>query len=121
MALTASFVESCRAAHARSAEYAAFRAALAALQGAGESDRARLWLAAYGDGQAGGSPARRAREELRRVVADQAGQTSGVTAADREAAYRLLAAEFAPPADRPRTRAAEDADLRELVTQALLQ
>lgn len=115
MAVSDAFLATCRTQIAASAEYTAFRTALTALGASARAGKPALWQALYGDNQAGLSPAYR----LRRVVRDtvQANRTASTTPLDLEAAYRTLAAEYAPPARQPQNAEQEAAAFQDLLLQ----
>lgn len=108
MAVTAAFLASCRSAIVATAEYTAFNTAYALYASASRSSRANYWYLAYGDNQAGLSPAYRLRKAIRDTVLGLADST--VTPTERESAYRTLAAEYvqdiAPPMDQNTEKAA---------------
>lgn len=115
MPITDAFMAACRAAVANLPELTAFRAALAALAGASRAARPALYQAAYGDNQAGLSPAYRLRKAIRDTVGATADAT--VSPGEREAAYATLAAEFAPAYAPPTPADQEQAELERLILE----
>lgn len=115
MPITDSFMASCRAAIDDLPELTTFRAALAALAGATRAARPALYQAAYGDNQAGLSPAYRLRKAIRDTVGATADAT--VSPGERETAYATLAAEFAPAYAPPTPADQEQAELERLILE----
>ena len=115
MAVTATFLASCRTAIEASAAYDAYNAAHAAYAAASRSARPALWHAAYGDGQVGLSPAYRLKAEIREAVLALADST--VTALERESACRTLVEQYVAAPKPPRTAIEEQTELQKLLTE----
>ena len=101
MAVSDSFLATCRLAVQALPELTAFKSALAALEQADDGAQQARWRAAYSDAQSGASPAYRLRFAIRGVIGNNA--TVDHSNQDRELAYRTLAAEVCPERQQPMT------------------
>lgn len=117
MAVTESFLASCRTAIDLHPEVAAFRAAYALYDAASRADKGRYWRLAFDDAQTGLSPAYRLKKLVREVIASLADAT--VTPAEREAAYRTLGGEYVPAVPEPTPIEQEQLELQRLIIQEL--
>lgn len=122
MAASDAFMVTCRALVAALPELAAFRAALLALETAGDDQQRARWQDAYGDARTGLSPAYRLRRAVRDVVIGQAEAlgAGSLGPADREDAYRRLAAEVVPDVRQPDNPDEERRTLELLALNALI-
>jgi len=117
MPVTDAFLATCRADIEDTAELAAFRAAVATYNAADRAGRPAAWQAVYGHGL-DHPPAYKLRKAIRDVVGARADAT--VTAAERQTAYGVLVAEYAPDAPRPRPEADEKAELLDEILEGYL-
>jgi len=117
MALTDSFLATCRAAIALLPELATFRTAKTLAETGTRAQRTAAWNAAYSDAQAGLSPAYRLRKAVRDTVNAQADTAGTLGLLDRESAYQTLVAEVVTTVPPPSSAAAEYAAFQRLVTE----
>lgn len=117
MALTASFLATCRTVIATLPELATFRTAKTLAETGTRAQRTAAWQAAYGDAQSGLSPAYRLRKAVRDTVNAQADSNGTLGPLDRETAYQTLVAEVVTVVPPPSSAAAEYAAFQRLVTE----
>lgn len=115
MAVTTAFLNSCRTQIVASAEYTAFNTAYAAYASASRASKPGYWHAAFGDNQAGLSPAYRLNKLIRDTIRGLADST--ISPSEYESAYRTLSAEYVPDTQRPNDANEERAALQ----QALIE
>lgn len=115
MAITNALLSSCHAQIVASVAYSTFTAAHAAFVAGSRTARPALWHAAYGDAQAGLSPAYRLKKFIRDTVAGLAAST--VTPSERETAYQTLVAQYVTTPNRPNNVLEEQAELQKLLTE----
>lgn len=114
MPISDSFLGTCRGLIDDLPELSTFRAALANITSTSRAARSAAWAGAFGDAQAGLSPAYRLRRAIRDTVNSQADIAGNMSGLDRESAYRTMAAEFVPEVPPPPTLAAERDELERL-------
>lgn len=119
MAVTDSFLATCRDLIEDLSELATFRTALARVESAsGANAENAAWSACFSDNQADLSPAYRARKAIREIVL---GQGEALTIVDRESAYRTLSAAYVPQWEKPATEAEEQATLASIALAKLAE
>lgn len=117
MAVSESFLTTCRTAIAALPELATFRAAYTTFDAASHNSKGLYWNAAYGPVSEGQSLAYRVREKIRQIVTVT---DSSVVGSDREEAYRTLAAQYVPTVNQPLSAPDEEAALQSLLLRSQL-
>lgn len=120
MALTDSFMATCRAAVLTLSELTTFQTALTNAQAATRANRIAAWHAAYSDTISGPSPANNLRRAIRDTVNAQADINGTLGLLDRESAYRTLVAEVVPNFAKPLSDAQEAAALETILREEQL-
>jgi hypothetical protein len=118
VAVTAAFLAARRTEIALLAELTAFQAAVATLNATSAADYGRYWQAAFGDAQAGLSPAYRLRKAIRDTVRGAADGTQ--SALDLEGAYRTLVGEYVSEPPAPTNFNDDAALLQQILTEDAL-
>lgn len=117
MAVTESFLASCRTSIELHPEFTAFRTAYTAFDTAPRAQKGAYWRLAFDDAQTGLSPAYRLKKVIRDVIAATADTT--VSRTEREEAYRTLSSQYVPAVTEPKERAEEVAELHRLILEDL--
>jgi hypothetical protein len=124
MPLTDTYTAACRLAVSRLPELTSFRSA-GATSAETRAARTAQGSAQFANDSTGTSPAFRLRQAIRNTVNAEGDKhtTAGsgvITAADREATYQTLVAEFVPDVDPPISSDAEYAALEALIKEEYL-
>lgn len=117
MAVTESFLATCRTAIELLPELTTFRDAYSSFDTCSRNDKGLYWHAAYGDAQSGLSPAYRLRAAIRETVRANGGS---VTAIDQESAYQTLVGQYVPNINKPIPADQEQAELQRILLEDLM-
>lgn len=115
MALTDSFLVTCRSYIDDLDELATYRAALANIASAARANRVAAWHAAYSPTLTGQSPAYNLRLAIRGVVNAQADIAGTLGPLERESAYSTLSGEYVSTYPKPLDDNQEQAELEKLI------
>lgn len=116
MSVSDAFLSTCRTRIDATSEKSAFQTAFTTFADATHTDRGRYWHEAFGDGQAGLSPAYRLRKAIRDIVTAHNGESDGsYSQLDIEAAVRTLCNQYVPSGQKPLTAHEEEAVIESLL------